>query len=280
MSTYSLAAPYTWDGGASNDRFSDAGNWDPTAPSGGPGSGDTGTVNGSSRVEVGTSGELTTDAEITFNNTSSLERNSSSFANMSGTYNFNNSSTMTFSDLRVTGTLNWGSNGTFSNGALGDSSQPNFLLSSGAVNMSAGLWDLSTSGTGDALRVAGGVFNMTGGVIQTDDRVRFESTFNLGGLSEVYAGDEFMTGSALFNFQGSDSAFFIAGIDENIDARISIGYIAVDGIVQTDATNLLFQNVNVGGTDYTRISAVPAPSVYALFAGFTSLAICVIRRRR
>lgn len=274
-----LGAVYVWDGGASNDRYSSIGNWDPTAPSGGPQAGDTGDVTDSFRVEVGTSSEITTGATINFQDSSSLERNNSSFANMGGTFSFSGSSMMKFTDLRLQSgaTLNWDSSGTFDNGSLGLSNQPNYLMSGGITNMSNGTWTLDTSGT-DSLKIEAGTFNMTGGEITSLDRMRLESTFNLGGTGELYIGDEFMTADAFLNFQGSNSALFIQGQDEGLSHRYGEGYIGVDGVAISDDSMLNFENVNVGGTDYTKVTAVPEPATTILFAGLFGLLFVLGRR--
>ena len=256
------AAVYTWDNGGSTDRFSNIGNWDPTAPIGGPQSGDTGTVGGSYRVEVGTSTELTTGAAITFSDSSTLERNNTSLANMSGTFIFQNISSMYFSDLRLLsgGTLNWNSTGTFSN-APGLSPGEMFDNEAGStVNMSAGLWTLD-GGTTDAIDI-NGTFNMSGGKMEIADRMRIDGTFNLSG-GELFVADEYITGT--LDFLGTDGTFYHAGHDFSFGGRTD-GNLKIDGIAQSNLTGFNVENVNVGGIDYTKFTVVPEPATIGMLA--------------
>lgn len=272
-----FSAIYTWDGGATNDRFSSVGNWDPTAPTGGPQSGDTGTVSGTYRVEVGTAGELTTGAEITFNDSSYLERNSVSYASMGGIFTFNDSTAMNVSDLRLTAgaVLNWDSAGTFTIAPSGAGAITMFTdVSTSSAYMSDGLWAVTSNGT-DGIDV-NGTFTMTGGKMEVANRLRVDGTFNLGGTAELYVADEFIDG--VLNFVGTSPVFYHAGSDYNFAGRLD-GNVQINGIAQNDLASFNLENVLVGGDPFTRISVVPEPSTFVLTAGLLALGLTVVRRR-
>jgi hypothetical protein len=274
----SSAALYTWDGGGANNRYSTTANWDPTAPSGGPQSGDTGTVGGTYRVEIGGLNELTTGAAITFSASSYLERNSTSAANMSGTYTFNDTTRMNISALLLQSgsTLNWNSSGTFSNAPSGLTAAAAMFsdAANSVVNMSSGLWLLDVTGT-DAMDV-NGTFNMIGGQIKVVDRFNVDGTFNLGGTGELYVADELIGG--ILNFQGTAAAFYHAGHDYDFAARLD-GNVKINGVAQTDLTGFNVENVNISGTDYTKFTVIPEPATIGIYL-LGSAATLIVRKVR
>lgn len=275
----------TWTGGASVDRFGNEGNWD----EGVPGAGDTGNVGGSFRVEVGVLNEMNVGATINMNDSSFIERNNSSGLAFSGTLNFNDSSALISSDFRLqeNSTVNWASSGTFTD--AGASNQPNFAMLAGSeVNFSAGTWELFGESNVDvSLLMRAGTFNATGGTLILETRLRVgqdsAATFNLGKDASLYSGGLFMDQEgSLFDFE-VDASYHIASMAQ-FNARLDDGFIAIEGIVQSDMENFTTESVTedlgFGDVDYTRITAIPEPRAFAAMAGLVALLAFFVRDRR
>lgn len=276
----------TWTGDGTNDNFSNSDNWD----EGVPGNGDTGIVGGTFRVEIPSGGlnNLNAGANIIMNDSSFID-NTNLAMNVTGTLTFNDDAELFSSDFRLNedSTLTWDSNGTFAPaGPLSDRS--NFYSSSGTTtNMTAGTWELTGNGATDSLLLRGGVFNMTGGTMILDNRMRVgqdeATTFNLGADASLYSNGLFMnTAGSLFDFE-IGASFHIA-LDGEFTTRLGEGFIAIEGIVQSDMENFTTESVTedfgFGPVDYTRITAIPEPRTYAAWAGLAALALLWWRTRR
>jgi len=290
------AASYVWDaGGGANTAYNTVANWDPTAPTGGPGNGDIATVGGTYAVGITTAGMIPSGVNLTLNDSSSLVRNSTAFFTVptAAVITFNNSSTLKSSGISLGGnaTLNWNSAGSWT--TVGASTPANFATTAGGsqvISMSAGLWSLvgNTHAT-DSFTMNAGTFNMSGGVIFSDKRFTLgaTSTFNLGGSSSVYMNSDFMAPGAKMNFVGTDSAYYTKS--DFLTTRITAGRIYVDGVLQSDDSKFDRETVLVdealfGGTGGSAVSyfkysiVVPEPSGLAL--AVMGLVAGALRRRR
>lgn len=278
----------TWTGGAANDRFNTAGNWD----EGAPGAGDTANIGGSANVEIWASTDMDVGATINMNDSSVLQRagaNPVAQMTFSDTLNFNDSSNFIASDLRINPglTLNWNSTGTWT--SAGSGTQPSISLIGGEVNMSAGTWTLAGNTATDTFNSRGdNVFNLTGGTIIMDKRMRVGQTtpasFNLGAGASLYIDDLFLNvaGSVLNFAPGATLHLVNAGI---FNARLDGGFIALDGTVTTDSADFIFgtpvtEDFGFGDVSYTPITAIPEPRVYAVLFGIIALAFVAHTRRR
>lgn len=279
----SAQTTYNWDGGGTNDRFGNAGNWTPTG--GPPGSVDTGNVGGTFRVEVGTLSEMDVGATINMNNSSFLERSTTSSMQVSGELNFNDSSDLRASifELQPNAVLNWNSTGSFVD--VGSTTQSQYQTKAGSVtNLSSGEWILAGGTTAQvSLLMFEGTFNADGGRLTMGDRLRVGqggvATFNIGTGAEIYADGVFMnaTGS-LLNFDSGASIAFVGtnGISTGgFSVRLADGFVGIDGTVTTSASDFTTEEITgdfgVGTLTYTRITAIPEPSSYALILGVVAL---------
>jgi hypothetical protein len=274
-----------WTGADSGDRFQTSANWD----NGVPEAGWTANVGGTSRVEIGSAGELAVGATINMNDSSFIERNSISNTQFSDTLNFNDNSALITSELRMsTGhTLNWNSTGSWT--SAGQSPSANFTPTGGVANMSAGSWILAGNDNTDSYNARGDhVFNMTGGTMALEHRMRIgqttPATFNLGANASLYIDSLFMNvEDSLLNFQPGATLHIVS--IASFDARLVAGFLAIDGIVTTESSDFIFgdtvtQDFGFGEITYTPISAIPEPQTYAIWAGILAAGVLLLRSRR
>lgn len=286
LGTTGVAAVVTnWTGNHSGDRFSQVLNWD----NGVPEAAWTANVGGTSRVEIGTAGELAVGATINMNDNSFIERNAISNTLFSNTLNFNDNSGLITSELRVApgNTLNWNSTGTWT--TAGESVSANFTSTGGEANMSAGSWILAGNTNADSFNTRGSnVFNMTGGTMVLEHRMRIgqttPATFNLGSGASLYMDSIYMnTENSTFNFAPGATLFITSFASFN--ARLGDGFLSIAGTVTTDPDDFIMgstvtQNFGFGDVEYTPISAIPEPQTYAIWAGIFPLGLCIYRSRR
>jgi hypothetical protein len=312
IATSSAQTVFTWDAGGTNDQIQNTANWD---PDGVPGVGDTGNVN-SALVEVTYQDAMTTGvngATINLNGTSTLQRNSTAQSAFSGTLNVNDQSDVEISVWwpRSNATLNWNSSGTFSLAPSGSSGQARFFIDDGTsnsgtvVNMSDGFWDLTGNTGTDSFQVEDGTFNMTGGLMITDRRFKLGTTggggtFNYGAGAELRVNTMGLFADAVFNMELGSTVYIYAGLLGGFGGQDGADYfrdelrnglagsnIYIDGVQQfigaTDelsASNFTHSQLQLDGTFYDAITAVPEPSHYAMLFGALSLCIVFYRRHR
>lgn len=274
-----------WTGSGSNDRFQSSANWDNGVPT----SGGTGNVGGSSRVEIGSAGELSVGATINMNDNSFIERNSTSNTQFSGTLNFNDNSALITSELRMSSghTLNWNSTGSWT--SAGSIASANFTPTGGVTNMSNGSWFLTGNTNQDSYNARGDhVFNLTGGMVVMEYRMRIgqdtPATFNLGANGDLYMDSLFMNiENSVLNFDPGATLHIVSVA--SFDARLGAGFLAIDGTVTTSAADFIYgspvtQDFGFGEIEYTPISAIPEPKTYAIWVGVFALGLCIYRSRR
>lgn len=281
---------FNWTGDGSNDRFNVATNWNPSGP---PASGDTGNVGSNFRVEVGTLDEMNVQAIINMNDNSLLERSSTSQMNVSGTLTFNDSAALVSSNFNLiaNSSLVWNSDSTFT--SAGSVATANLTTLSGSTTtINNGNWQLIGNTATDSLLLRGGTFNANGGTLVLDNRLRVgqdeATTFNLGTDAEVYADGIFMNVSgSVFNFSIGSTLSLVGnnGINTGgFGTRLSDGFIAIDGVITTDASNFTTQTITgdfgAGELTYTQITAIPEPATSAIIAALGILALSIVLRRR
>ncbi len=290
-----------WTGEHSSDRFS-FNNWS----DGVPGPGMTGIIT-DARVEIGTAGEMNTEATVNFNGDSLLERNSISHAQFNGVLNINDSTNVNITEWRAVqgATLNWNSSGTFGLAPAGNSSNPRFLIDRDAhdavVNVHSGFWDLRGNTHVDSIQVDAGTLNLYGGLLITNNRFKV-GRGDQPGFVNYYANAEIRAASmgtfhdSEFNFELGATLFLESGLlgsfgqegfewlrDEMRKGEGSS--IHINGIHQSlgptddlSMANFALDTLELDGIWYNSMTAIPEPRVYALIAGLFSI-ILVIRRR-
>jgi hypothetical protein len=254
------AAMTVWNGGGSNDRFSNAGNWTLGVPGGA-----TDGIIQDALVTVGTASELQTGANVTIGGSSTLRRTSNAFANANGSMSIEGSTDVQISEWRLTddATLNWSSTGTFSLAPAGGGNKPHFRVdkdennANTIVNLSAGTWDLTGNTNVDAFILEAGVFNMTGGRIVTSQRFKVGTTggggtFNYGFGAELLAASVGLFADARLNMEAGSTLFIESGGSQGAagfdfweqELASSESNIYVDGVLQTIGSG---QSINDSG---------------------------------
>lgn len=270
---------YIWDGGGSDSRYRTAENWNPAAPEGGPKTGDTATVGGSYVVTINSQYEMAAGAAITMQDHSVLQRANVSTLSINGGLTFNDGSRLVTSILRLHENcrLDWNSTNTFTSaGSSTSAAAVNFLVSGAdtnagtTVNMTAGYWQLTGNSNSNSFRMDTGTFNLTGGTIFCGGSFYLggNAVFNLGGTGELFAGSLTAASASRLNFQGTDSALYLAGGDrrDQIAVLIESGTIYIDGKPATDLSLLKFDNITVDGTDYTKVNVSSGVNTSLVFA--------------
>ncbi|NOU36815.1 MAG: hypothetical protein HOO88_08600 [Kiritimatiellaceae bacterium] len=176
-----------------------------------------------------------------------------------GTYN------LTGGTFNMNGTLTINSTGLFdlNGGVLSNSySGANRTIGgTGIFRMSSGAIIINGTPATNLFIVSVATFDMTGGEIVTEKQFQLgtataSAVFNLGGTGRVFADSFSALSSSKMNFQGTNSALYLGGQNQRsaITAAAASGRIQIDGTNVLDSSFFVYENVNVAGKDWTKIT--------------------------